>query len=61
MKEEKDDPVRAYLSEIGSRGGSAKVPKGFAALTSEQRAVNAKKAAKTRWAKKAKKKSGKAK
>ena len=60
MKEEKDDPVRAYLKEIGSRGGSAKVAKGFSALTDKERAANAKKAAKTRWANaKAKKKATK--
>jgi len=43
------DPVREYLAEIGSRGGKAKVSKGFATLTPAERKANAKKAAATRW------------
>lgn len=48
------DPIREYLSEIGRKGGKVTgVPKGFGAATPEQRKANAKKAAKTRWGKKA--------
>lgn len=57
---EKKDAVSKYLASIGSKGGSAKVPKGFSTLTPEQRSANAKKAAATRRknAKAAKKKGG---
>lgn len=44
--------VSAYLAEIGKRGGSAKVSKGFGALTDEERKANSKKAAEARWGKK---------
>ncbi len=42
---EKKDPVREYLREIGSRGGSVKTKKGFATLTDEERKAIAAKAA----------------
>jgi hypothetical protein len=48
------DPAAVSL---GRRGGYAKVPKGFAMLSPEQRAEMAKKAAASRWG--AKKKSAK--
>jgi hypothetical protein len=43
--------VKEYMAEIGSRGGQAHVPKGFAKLTPEQRSENARKAVAARWAK----------
>jgi hypothetical protein len=53
MKKEKpDEAVRAYLAEIGGRGGRAKVAKGFAVMTAKERAAVAKKAAAARWGKK---------
>jgi ribosomal protein L9 len=42
--------------ELGRRGGSKKVKKGFATLTPEQRAEKAREGALARWASKAKKK-----
>lgn len=42
--------VSEYLARIGRKGGRARVPKGFAMLTAEQRKENASKAAKARWA-----------
>lgn len=39
---------------LGRRGGKAKVPKGFASLTAEQRKAVGKKAAAARWGKKKK-------
>ena len=39
---------------LGRKGGSRKVPKGFSALTAEQRSENAKKAASARWSKRPK-------
>lgn len=51
--------VKDYMAEIGSRGGQAQVPKGFAKLSAQQRAENARKAAATRWAKKNPKTKGK--
>lgn len=39
----------AAAVELGKRGGQAKVPKGFSALTPEERKANASAAAKKRW------------
>jgi len=59
MKRKNDsDPVREYLAEIGRKGGQAKVPKGTAALTAEERKEQGRKGAAVRWAK-AKKKAAK--
>lgn len=44
--------VTEYLSKIGRKGGKAKVPKGFAKLSSKERKAIAKKAAEQRWANK---------
>lgn len=51
-KGEKDE---AAVS-LGRRGGKAKVPKGTAMLTPEERIARGKKGAEARWGKKAKKK-----
>jgi len=45
--------VRDYLAEIGKRGGQAKVPKGFSALSPEERRERGQMAARARWGKKA--------
>lgn len=37
--------------ELSSKGGSARVPKGFATLTDEERKANAKAGAQAMWAK----------
>lgn len=42
----KKDPAAV---ELGRRGGQVKVPKGFSALTKQQRIENAKAAAAARW------------
>lgn len=58
----KKSAVSRYLSEIGGRGGAAKVPKGFSMMDEQKRTANAKKGAAARWGpKKAvpKKKAGK--
>jgi hypothetical protein len=47
----KRDPIQEYLAEIGRKGGQAKVPKGLATLTPEERRQRAKEGAKARWAK----------
>jgi general stress protein YciG len=44
------DAVREYLREIGRRGGEAKVPKGLAKLSPEERSVIARKGAAARAA-----------
>ena len=44
---------------LGRRGGRAKVPKGFSALTEEERSANAKAGAAARWKKATKKAKGK--
>ena len=54
MPKETDPAVREYLSAIGRKGGQAKVPKGTAALTPEERQALAQKAAEARWGKKRK-------
>ena len=52
--------VSRYLAEIGRKGGKAKVPKGIAALSPEERKELGRKAAEKGWAKKrAAKKAGK--
>jgi hypothetical protein len=51
--------VSEYLARIGRKGGRARVPKGFAMLTAEQRKESASKAAKARWARVKKKAAGK--
>ena len=43
--------VRAYLAEIGRRGGEARVAKGTATLTPAQRKKRAQAAAAARWGK----------
>ena len=47
--------VKKYLSEIGARGGSRKVKKGFAMLSREQIAEACRRSAETRRAKAKKK------
>jgi hypothetical protein len=49
-----DEMVRQVMRELGSRGGSAKVPKGTAALSAEERAALGRKGAQARWGKKRK-------
>ena len=49
----KKNPVSEYLANIGRRGGQARVPKGTAALSPEERKALGKKAAEARWGKKA--------
>ena len=44
--------VKQYLAGIGRKGGRAKVAKGFAMLTDEEKKANAEKAAAARWGKK---------
>lgn len=39
------------LRAVSSKGGSAKVPKGFALLSLEERRANALRASKVRWSK----------
>jgi hypothetical protein len=46
------DGVREYLASIGRKGGLAKVKKGTAILTKEERKARARKAAAARWGKK---------
>jgi len=53
---QKGDPVSDYLAEIGRRGGQAKVPKGTAALSDEERREQGRRAAEARWGKPRKKK-----
>jgi general stress protein YciG len=48
----KKTAVSRYLAEIGRKGGKAKVPKGTAVLSPEERTERAKKAAQKGWAKK---------
>jgi hypothetical protein len=45
----KKDPVQQYLAEIGRKGGKAKVPKGAAMLTAEERRERGRKGMATRW------------
>ena len=54
----KKSPVAEYLSAIGSKGGAAKVPKGLAVLTDEERATIRAKALETRRKNAANKKRG---
>jgi hypothetical protein len=56
-----DALISAVMAQMGSKGGSAKVTKGFGTLSPAQRAENAKKAAEARWGKKSPKKGKKAK
>lgn len=49
--------VSKYLAEIGRKGGQAKVPKGAAALSAEERKALGQRGARARWGKK--KKAGK--
>jgi len=48
----KPDPVSEYLATIGARGGKAKVPKGTAALSAEERKERGRLGAEARWGKK---------
>jgi hypothetical protein len=43
------DPVKAYLSEIGRRGGAKRVPKGAAVLPAAERKRTAQALARARW------------
>ena len=47
------EAVRSHFSEVGRKGGKARVPKGFASLTQQERIEMGKKAAEARWRKKA--------
>ena len=47
----KRSPVSEYLADIGRKGGQARVKKGFATLTPEERSRVARKAVKARKAK----------
>lgn len=44
--------VLKFLGEIGRKGGQAKVPKGTALLSAEERTALGQKAARARWGKK---------
>jgi len=55
----RNNPVSDYLAEIGRKGGQAKVPKGTASLTDEERKELGRKGAEARWGKKGKKKATK--
>lgn len=48
----KNDPVSDYLSKIGRKGGQAKVSKGTASLSDEERKERGRKGAEARWGKK---------
>jgi hypothetical protein len=50
----KRNAVTAYLAKIGRKGGQAKVPKGVAALSEEDRKKLGEKAAAARWGKRTK-------
>lgn len=50
MDNKTDGSLKAAAAAMGRRGGSQKVPKGFSALTAEQRTEMARKAAAKRWA-----------
>jgi hypothetical protein len=52
----KKSPVSEYLAKIGRKGGAAKVPKGFALLSPEQREAARLKSLATRRKNAAKKK-----
>jgi general stress protein YciG len=52
----RNNSVSDYLAEIGRKGGQAKVRKGTAMLTGEQRKELGRKGAAVRWGKKRKKK-----
>jgi len=45
------NPVSEYLASIGRKGGQAKVPKGTAMLTAEQRKERGRQSAAKRWGK----------
>ncbi len=60
MAKKTPQAVSEYLSDIGSKGGAAKVPKGFSMMDPARRAALAKKAAAKRWPKKPKKAARKA-
>jgi len=47
----KSNPVSDYLAEIGRKGGEAKVPKGTAVLSDEERKERGRKGAEARWGK----------
>ncbi|GAC1496237.1 MAG: hypothetical protein NVS1B6_01210 [Steroidobacteraceae bacterium] len=49
-----DEQIALVMRELGRRGGLAKVPKGTAALTPEERSERGRMAAKARWAKRKK-------
>jgi hypothetical protein len=44
--------ISRVMRELGRRGGQKKVPKGFSALTPEERSENGRRAAAARWGKK---------
>jgi hypothetical protein len=48
MTAKKKSPVSEYLASIGRKGGAAKVPKGLAMLSEEERAAIRAKALATR-------------
>jgi len=50
----KNNPVSEYLAKIGRKGGKAKVQKGTALLSEEQRREQGRKAAEARWGKRGK-------
>lgn len=52
-KDVDDETISRVMRELGRRGGSKSVAKGFSKLTPAQRKRNAKKAAESRWGKKA--------
>jgi general stress protein YciG len=43
-------PSRKHMADIGRKGGQARVPKGFAALTPEERRERGRAAIAARWA-----------
>ena len=58
MPKKKKSPVAEYLASIGRKGGAAKVPKGLAVLSEEERKAIAAKGLETRRKNAAKKKRG---
>ena len=51
MTREERRALSSALAAIGRKGGQAKVPKGFATLTPEERKARAQESARLRWAK----------
>jgi hypothetical protein len=50
MEAKRKNPAAVALGRLGGKvGGKAQVPKGFSALTPEERKANASAAAKARW------------